>query len=225
MAVEAIPSTKGASCAKVVCDDCGRNETVSCGYTRVNAKGTWAHNGKNGTVTAPIESQARANAIKLGWAYVKNKLRCGACEAKRKANNMAVKNVTKLKPKQDAPREPTKRQRIDIFTMLAEVYDIDAGHYMQGDTDDTVANVLGVMPGWVAEIREAEFGPDGGNEDIEELRAKLDNWAFQIDDALKTFTAVKRVIDRLEASGKTMSGDLDKIKKAVGPRVLKKAGV
>lgn len=207
MGIEPIEHTRmGHSRAKIVCDDCGKDDCVPCAYLG-NAN-------KKSCENRPNESQARAKAISMGWAYVKNKLRCATCEAKRKANL----TVTKQSKTPEPPREPTKQQRIQIFAMLAEVYDLDAGRYNNGDTDDTVADVLGVMPGWVAQIREAEFGPDGGNEDIELMAKTLAN----MDGLLRGF------IDEAEkklADVTSMRADLDKIKKAVGPRVLRVAGV
>jgi hypothetical protein len=138
----------------------------------------------------------------------------------------------KQEPKADAPREPTKRQRIEIITMLAECYDIDAGRYQRGDTDDTVADVLGVMPGWVAEIREAEFGPDGSNDDMaklseafEQSRAAFSGLRDQLDAAetevARIKTEMKAQKDRLDSA----TAQLGSIKKSLSPRVAKLAGV
>lgn len=215
MSIEPLPISEGVSRAKVVCDMCGRDEVVPCAYQL-----SPTHHKK-----VPNLGQVRARAQAMGWAYVKNKFHCSYCEAERKDKAMKGKVVQMAQKKPEEPREPSKRQRIDIFTMLAEVYDIDAGRYMQGDTDETVASVLDVMPGWVAQIRESEFGPDGGNEDIEALVAKVDDWANQLDAAKTSLKTLETTIARLDATGKTLSGDLDRIKKAVGPRTMKKAGV
>lgn len=215
MSIEPLPIGEGVSRAKVVCDMCGRDEVVPCAYQL-----SPTHHKK-----VPNLGQVRARAQAMGWACIKNKFHCSYCEAERKDKAMKGKVVQMAQKKTEEPPEPSKRQRIDIFTMLAEVYDIDAGRYLQGDTDETVASVLGVMPGWVAQIRESEFGPDGGNEDIEALVAKLDDWTNQVDAAQKTLESMKATFDRLKATGETMSADLDRIKKAVGPRTMKKAGV
>lgn len=225
MAIEKIPSKGGRhGKAKIICDDCGKEDCVPCAYVGVG--------GARNENQRPNESQARAKALQLGWAYVKNKLRCPTCEAKRKV--IPMKQPTKT----EAP-EPTKKERIQIFAMLADVYDVDAGRYAQGDTDETVADVLGVRPGFVAQIREAEFGPDGGNEDIDALAAKIDDMLREmkgikgdceaiikdaqsiIDNANFAFDSNKKKLAEVTA----LKADLEKIKKAVGPRILKAAGV
>lgn len=83
---------------------------------------------------------------------------------------MAVKteNVTQL-------RQPTIEQRRQIVEMLVITYDGAAQRYKGTDTDKTISDALGngVMPGWVAEIREQNFGPAGGNEELDAIRAEL----------------------------------------------------
>lgn len=126
---------------------------------------------------------------------------------------------------QEAQREPSKRQRIEIFTLLAECYDIDLGRYQNGDTDETVAEVLGVLPGWVAQIREAEFGPDGGNEDIEALIKSLREAEHDLKAMLQIFENHLEGAKKKLADVSVMRANLEKIKKAVGPRNLRIAGV
>lgn len=207
MGIEAIKG-RGVNRANVICDDCGRKEPVTCDYDR-----------KNGGEWLPNEGQAKTKITAHGWTDIKGKLRCPSCEAKRK--------VVPMKPKEaEKPnREMTPKEKVQIYAMLAEVYDMDGGGYLNGDTDETVAEVLGVMPGWVANIREADFGPSGGNENIEELAerlAKLEADLPAIIEAAKnvTETGVKRL-----AEVSAMRADLEKIKAAVGPRVRQRAGV
>lgn len=212
MTVEPIDQRKGVSRAKIICDGCGRDEVVACAYSRPSP----------GNPTEPNQAQARAKSLNMGWTYVKGKMRCPACEAKRK-----VVKMSDVKTKQQAvePREPSKKQRIQIFTMLAEVYDIDAGRYMQGDTDDTVADVLGVLPGWVSQIREAEFGPDGGNEDFEALAAELAAFRDEVLARIKRNTDetdyLLKARDRIQAAETAVT----KMRRAIGPRNVKRAGV
>ena len=223
MAVEGIPyHANGKAVAAVICDECGHRDEVPCAYKgKTEAKSRAAR---------PNEGQARSKAIQLGWSIIRNKMRCPACEEKRKSE-MKQETVTKLHQTTPA-RSPSKRQRIEIFTMLAEVYDIDAGLYKNGDTDDSVADVLGVMPGWVAEIREEEFGPAGGNESIENLIKQIAG--FEKDCAGTEATAVDLIkrVQALEATSKAklaevsaMKSDLERIKGALSPRVQKASGV
>lgn len=203
--IEPIKKAQGVPRATAICDDCGKRETFACGY------------GKDGQ---PNEGQVISKANKQGWSYVKGALRCATCEARRK-----VVPMKKPEPKPEPLRQPTKKQRIEIFKMLSEVYDLDAERYHDGETDDTVADVLGVMPGWVTEIRETNFGPDGGNENIEELEAKIAQFEPDVRAMLQAAQQVTTNAERKLAEVSAMKADLERIKKAVGPRKLQQAGV
>jgi uncharacterized Zn finger protein (UPF0148 family) len=175
---------------------------------------------------------ARARALAMGWAFVKGTLRCPTCESKRKV-------VPMTKPKLEAPKEPTRAQKREIMDLLGTVYDSDAERYKQGDTDDSVAGVLGVMPGWVAQLREEFFGPAAGNADMDDLLAKLEAMEGEMKgiagdcrsiiadcDAFKqAATAAMKSNERKLAEVATLKTDLEKIRKAVGARTVKKAGV
>ena len=132
-----------------------------------------------------------------------------------------MQNVTKLE-KTKAP-EPSKRERIQIISMLAEVYDLDAGMYTGGDTDETVASVLGVMPGFVEIVREAEFGPAGGNEDMATLKTQLEAFTIEATEKLKASTDANERLIKFMEQAKEHKVRLDKIEKAVGARILKRA--
>ncbi|MFC4731747.1 hypothetical protein [Salipiger abyssi] len=205
--IEAI-SGKGVHRAKAQCDECEREEVVTCDYVR-GAGGDWA----------PNEGQVKKKLTAHGWAEVKGKLRCPTCEARRK--------VVPMKPKEAAApaREMTKFEKIEIVKLLADVYDLDAGRYKNGDTDETVADVLGVMPGWVANIREADFGPDGGNENIEDLAARLGEAEKNLQAILESAAQQHEAATKKMAEVSAMCVELDRIKKAVGPRAMQRAGV
>lgn len=122
------------------------------------------------------------------------------------------------KPSQDGPqlkaitaavpaiREPTQEQRGDIIELLVETYDRREKRYKGTDTDKTVAEAVGggVLPGWVAEIRERNFGPAGGNEEMDAIRADIA--ALDADFALKCAALHKR---------------LDAVCAAVGPKAAR----
>ncbi|WP_242407066.1 hypothetical protein [Phaeobacter sp. S60] len=125
---------------------------------------------------------------------------------------------------QPETREPSRAQKREITDMLDAVYDTDGERYKAGDTDDTVADVLDVMPGWVAQLREEFFGPAGSNEDMAQL-------AKDVCDFLKSATEQRKAISqyahRLDAeigTGQKMLERLKKIEGALGPRVLSKVG-
>jgi len=130
------------------------------------------------------------------------------------------------KPKEQIDiREPTKAQKRQIMSMLDEVYDADQERYRKGDTDDAVADVLGVMPGWVAEIREEFFGPDGGNENIDELLSEFEKWRNMVETEVRAVAEVKIKLMKAVEQVNSMSQSLQKIKTAVGPRNIRKAGI
>ncbi|MCA0848321.1 hypothetical protein [Salipiger thiooxidans] len=131
-----------------------------------------------------------------------------------------------------AAREMTPKEKVQIYAMLAEVYDMDTGRYRNGDTDDAVAEVLGVMPGWVAQIREADFGPDGANDDIAGVTAALEESRAALTELRKALSTTEKDVARIradmDAERRRMDSALSKlgaIKSALSPRLLKKAGL
>jgi rubredoxin len=98
-------------------------------------------------------------------------------------------------------RQPTVAQRRAIRDLLDTVYDEPGQRYTAGETDFTVAAALegGIMPGWVAEVREAFYGP-AGNADLEKLI-----------DAMATLEA-KAAADGRELAA--LGGDLDRLQRA-----------
>jgi len=120
----------------------------------------------------------------------------------------------------DTPRQPTRAQNRDIMDLLVEVYDVNQERYRQGDTDETVADVLNVMPGWVARLREEFFGPAGGNEEMAALAEQLTNFVENAE-AVRS-DAAKRLaeLDRVVQQAKDYQKRLGAIETAVGPRLM-----
>ena len=214
---------KGASrrpYAEVKCDHCGLTENFRADYERVSPDKFEVK-----------EGQVLMKATQKGWSNIKGSLRCPECEAKRRdtakpQKEITVKNVVNL-PYTEEPRQPSRDQKREIIALLNDVYDTSAGRYTGGETDKTVAETIGggVMLGWVSQIREDLFGPDGGNDDLDELRnevsaaisecssvAKLCNEHIQsATNTLKNYNAMReRLVDVLNR--------VDKLKKAVGPK-------
>ena len=73
--------------------------------------------------------------------------------------------------------QPTRDQKRDINQMLQEVYDIKAQRYRGEESDHSVAHALGIERwGWVSQIREEFFGPDGNEAKdnlVAEVKAKI----------------------------------------------------
>lgn len=124
-----------------------------------------------------------------------------------------------------APPEPTCAQKRDIIDMLTEVYDTSAERYKGGETDDTVATVLNVRPGWVQRLREELFGPVASNAAMDGLEERLIELGEQLADAELQNRASAATIQRLSTEITAAKGELHRIKTALGGRILQKAGI
>lgn len=145
--------------AKVVCDACGRDDTVPCGYIRTTPN-----------VSEPDKGQVIRKLTAQGWSEIKGKLLCPACEAKRKVQ--ASEKKDQPVPVKDEIRTPTPKQKREIIGLLEVVYDDERKRFKDGESDKTVADAIGggVLWGWVAQVREELFGPDSRSQEIEEIR-------------------------------------------------------
>lgn len=206
MAFEPIRDGRGQPRVRCICDECGRDEVVAAVHGRDGSEG---------------QGQAVSKVQKLGWSFIGKRLRCSSCESSRKVVKMADKKAAKVAV--EPPREPTRAQKREIMDLLDEVYDVDAECYKRGDTDETVADVLGVMPGWVSQLREEFFGPAGGNQDMEELAKRLDAVQLKLDGALLEAQQACQVVAGLKDEVSELLKALGAIRKAVGPRVLARA--
>ncbi|EDM70818.1 hypothetical protein RAZWK3B_15513 [Roseobacter sp. AzwK-3b] len=191
--IEAMKGPRGQELARCTCDDCGSIKDVRAAHGKTpHGAGKLMCLAKEGQVLKKIEA--------AGWAQVRNALRCPTCEAKRRqkcrkeanmtgftfdakaalheaqkcrkdATTMTKKNVTHL-------RQPTPKQKREIIGLLEDVYDDERKCYTGAETDKTVAEAIGngVMWGWVAEIREEMFGPDGSNDEMEALLTEMRAW-------------------------------------------------
>lgn len=231
-------SGKGVSRANAICDDCGREETVACDYAR-----------GSGNDWRPNEGQITKKLIGQGWAVVKGALHCPACEGKRKIQQkkLVPTEVESWDPLEDPTpeiamkakslaatvttiREPTREEKRQIMGLLEVSYDADAGRYKGADTDQTVAAAIGggVMSGWVAEIREEFFGPDGGNGEMDALLAEMRAWVKEKDGELLELnhlaSVVGQTIKSYEEKAKQVDAfvkRLDAIRTAVGPKAVR----
>lgn len=122
------------------------------------------------------------------------------------------------------PRQPTRQQKREILDLLSDVYDTDQECYRRGDTDETVADVLGVMPGWVSQIREDLFGPDGSNEDMAALRTEIEQFLPKAENAMQEALQRSAALGQQIEAAQDIQRRLAKIEKAVGSRVLSKVG-
>jgi hypothetical protein len=205
--IQAVNRQKGPPRALAACDECQREETITCDYER-QPDGSWTLN----------RGQALSKLTAHGWTEIKRVLRCPSCEAKRKV-------VTPMKEPKVEERTATREQRRAIVDMLGEVYDTAAERYRANDTDQTVADVLGVMPGWVAQLREEFFGPAGTNETIDSLAAEIHEWREKAKGHMANAEKAIAELKALDAKIGEWQAELIRIRTAVGPHVRAKAGV
>jgi hypothetical protein len=209
----------GFTIAVVTCDECDHETSVKAQHNR--------HRGNTGKRTV-IDSQVITKLTAKGWTNIKKTLRCPACEAVR------VNNQTKVEPMETDMtetttelRQPTREQKRQIMEILNEVYDTTATRYTGGETDKTVADAIGngVMHGWVAQLREEFYGPEGGNEELEALTAEAKQWqtdattfAKKCHDDIQTALASLREYNKLRDKLGDLVTRADKLKKAIGPK-------
>ena len=172
MTIEAI-RRKGANRVRIICDGCGFNDTMPCDYLGHTAK------------TAPNVGQANKKLTDKGWVVSGKKHQCPSCvasaraarEAKEKQTETEVPAKSEVKsPAETPPREPGYRMIGMFCDMLDATYDRAAKRYTNpADNDRTIAEAIGdgCMWGWVARIREAEYGPDKRWAEIDAIRAEL----------------------------------------------------
>jgi len=140
---------------------------------------TAIHVGRKGTPGPDrIDISAALHRInENGWRATAKKQLCGTCAAavrEKSHKEEPEMTVAATTPPADVP-QPTREQKREIMLMLQEVYDPTAKRYTGAETDQTVANALGITRwGWVSTIREEFFGP-AGNEAAELLAAEVRN--------------------------------------------------
>ena len=198
--------SQGQPRMQAICDGCGREEVFA------NPRGD--------------EGKGRKKIQQMGWEVVGKSERCPACKAKRKVARMTVKKVIPDPAKPDPKtglREPTRAQRREIMGMLEVSYDVDAGRYSGHETDETLAAVLNVLPGWVASIREEFFGAAGSNDEIEALQSSFDDLGKRVAAFLEASSKVSRQASELAAELAGYQKRLAKVKDAVGARAMGRA--
>ncbi|MEQ3679229.1 hypothetical protein [Pseudophaeobacter sp.] len=120
-------------------------------------------------------------------------------------------------------RQPTRAQRREIMGLLEVSYDVEAERYSGHETDETIATVLNVLPGWVSAIREEFFGAAGGNDEIAALQSGYDDLAGRVADLVSKLAEVSQQASDISAQLTGFEGRLSKVQKAVGERAMARA--
>ena len=211
--IEPIPPGSGVPRVRCLCDDCGREDVVTCDYQRTA-----------GCEWLPNSGQAHRKMIGRGWSLSKGRLRCPKCEDKRK---LAMKSQTEERQMQKAEvtqlRQPTREQKRQIMGLLEVSYDTGVGRYKGADTDKTIAETIGggCMPGWVAQLREDFFGPDGANDQLEKA---IQSVVDALTKATKAEAEASRIVAEISpviADLKAMKSSLDGIRSSFGPKAAR----
>ena len=120
-------------------------------------------------------------------------------------------------------RQPTREQKREISQMLESVYDTKAGMYQGSETDLTVSTAMGdgIMPGWVALIRDEFFGPSGENGDMAALKFTLEQHIKKWESSEKVLIeTIEKYRADVDATKKQLAR-LEAIKAAVGPKAAR----
>lgn len=131
----------------------------------------------------------------------------------------------------DAPVEMARSDKRVIFAKLEEVYIDEKAGYRTPWTDAGVAKDLGVPAGWVAAVRDENFGPANDNGEIRDMLARVETAAREAQAVLGEAKAIRsdgsalvarinEVAHKVTEIGKTLSGLLtiaDRIEKSLKP--------
>lgn len=129
------------------------------------------------------------------------------------ANSPTVQPLKSLSELGGAIRTPTPEHRRAIFRAIDEAYDDKAKCYVDGFTDQIIADRLKCPRAWVTERREADFGPAGDDPALTKLRADLKKAQADIDSRIaKHLDAASS----LEVMGKTLAELVTRTDAALG---------
>ena len=133
MGFEPVPRGNHPPQVTAVCDDCGATHTMTCDYQTVGRGGHQKHNPQ------PNYGQAIAKMRGRKWTYLKKVLRCGQCDARRRAREgqkelFHPKTGTPAQVPQMSPSSP-----IASLTTLAEASPITPKTARKKSVDRTKA--------------------------------------------------------------------------------------
>lgn len=236
--IQAIKGPRNTALALCSCSECAAETTFDANHLD-HSPGRASVRDQNLTLKNP--GMVNKRLTDMGWVISGKRLRCPSCESKRKAAAKWLAPaiaIIETETKREAEmtqnvtdiREPTREQRRDIRAALDLNYDIKAERYIGGETDLTIAQTVGggCMAGWVARIRDDDYGPEGGNEQIEAVAAQIEGLSKRLDDAAKNAIKAMSDAERANAATKAIQADIAAlvksmgiIKAAVGPKAAR----
>jgi hypothetical protein len=125
----------------------------------------------------------------------------------------AKKGTQPIKPKEvavqpPADRSPTPTQKKAIRDALDGNFDEEIGRYLDGLTDQKVAEKIGVPHAWVREIREKAYGEIKVNPDIEAIGLEVGRLSIFVKETEQAFGEKMQAV---VASIKVLHQRLDKL--------------
>lgn len=218
--IEAIKGPANTCMALCKCDRCSSEVALNALH---NDKSGRMHNAKARKLTLKEPGMVNKILVDRGWNVGPRGILCPACVSKKREVKPMTNNVQPL-------REPTREQKRQIVAMLESSYDIEKGRYKGAETDLTVAEVIGggVMFGWVAQVREDMFGPDGGNDEMGKIEVDLKQWhadmvkvSAEVHSALNDMTVKLREFNDHKGKAADFLKRIEAIKVAVGPKAAR----
>ena len=176
---------------RLICDKCDTSTVVSAPSHHLPKTAT-AQQVKKGIAELRTSKSVIQKARTAGWLVNKQTIACKCCLKNRNEEKMnqkiSVKKVASTATKIEPNMKSTPAQRRDIRKWLDDLYDIDKCCYKENNSDHTVADLCDgkVLWGWVKEIREADYGENGGNEDADLMVKEVKRLSDTIDKALAT---------------------------------------
>lgn len=201
MTVTPFLDARNTPMALVRCDGCAAEITIRAGF--VGSHTTW------GVAGSADLGPANKKLIAKGWRVKSAHHTCPACIA---ASRIKPEKEPEMTATVDPPRQPTPDQKHEIFGMLSSVYDRKAKRYQGCETDKTVAETLGqgILWGWVKQIREEFFGPDG-NEAADLIIAEITEKMKTIDQLSKAVIEGTERVNQDMTEIKLMQEDVQRL--------------
>jgi len=138
-----ILSTRNGTLARIECAACGSHDE-------------WRLSNRPPPETLPKHFQTK------GWE-TSRKATCPLCAAKRakpaKPKEPIVNSFDKIMNIVPKPQPDARTQRREAHDLITMAFDIPAGRYNEGYSDERIAKETGISKDWVRQRREDEFGP------------------------------------------------------------------
>lgn len=175
----------GKQLARVACDSC-KTEVVlgipNLHYPRNITPKQKKQTDAQVQTSRPVVQKMRTH----GWMISKSKVVCKCCLKNREEDKMKKVSVKEPVTKVEPDRKSTMEQRRDIRKWLDEVYDVKNVRYKERYSDYEVADLCegDVLWGWVKQIREGDYGENGGNEEFSIFAEEAKKLANEINAAI-----------------------------------------